>query len=188
MKDNDVIKLIREDRNHLSKVYLDCKDYCINFMLRMHPDKEVLLDIYQDAIIVLYEKSKDPDFKLTCTVQTYLNSICRYQLLNRFNSKSALNNADEFDPNYKDWFDDDELNNEQEFKIQSIENGLSVLKDSGGKCYEILKRYYYEKQSMQEIAEFMGYTNSANVKNQKARCQKQLKELVHNQKSLVSNE
>ena len=31
---------------------------------------------------------------------------------------------------------------------------------------------------MQEIAEKMNYTNAANAKNQKARCQKKLKEAV----------
>lgn len=187
MESNDIIELIRRDKAHLSKVYTDCKDYCLNFMIRMHSDKEVLLDIYQDAIIVFYEKTKDPEFKLTCTVQTYLNSICRYQLLNRFNSKSALNNADEFDPNYNDWFEDDDLENEKESKIQSIEKGLAVLKGKGGKCYEILKRFFYEKQSMNKIAEEMDYTNAANAKHQKSRCQKQLKELVHNQNSLKTN-
>ena len=37
---------------------------------------------------------------------------------------------------------------------------------------------------MKKIASEMNYTNSANAKNQKARCQKKLKETVLNKSSL----
>jgi len=44
-------------------------------------NRELIKDIYHDALIVLYEKAKGGEFQLTCSLQTYLNSICRNQLL-----------------------------------------------------------------------------------------------------------
>ena len=52
------------------------------------------------------------------------------------------------------------------------------MKEYGGKCYEILRRFFYENQKMDKIAFDLNYTNADNAKNQKARCQKNLKELV----------
>ena len=66
----------------------------------------------------------------------------------------------------------------KEERISVLEKALDRLKENGEKCFEILKRFFYQKESMEDIAGAMGYTNGDNVKNQKARCQKKLKELV----------
>jgi hypothetical protein len=84
---------------------------------------------------------------------------------------------DDFDPGISDWFEDD-FEAEKESRITVLENALNQLKEKGEKCYEILTRFFYQKQSMDEIAAAMGYTNGDNVKNQKSRCQKKMKELV----------
>ena len=52
------------------------------------------------------------------------------------------------------------------------------MKVFGGKCYEILRRFFYENHSMEKIALDLNYTNTDNAKNQKSRCQKKLKEDV----------
>jgi RNA polymerase sigma factor (sigma-70 family) len=146
-------------------------------MRKMNNDFDLLKDIYQDAVIVLYEKSKDPDFKLTCSIQTYINSICRNQLLNKYKENSRfISKVDDFDPNVNDWFE--EFDEEKETRLSSIESALEILKEKGEKCFEILKRFFYQKQSMDEIAVELNYTNGDNVKNQKSRCQKKLKEIV----------
>jgi RNA polymerase sigma factor (sigma-70 family) len=143
----------------------------------MHNDDDLLKDLYQNAIIVLFEKIKNSDFKLTCTIQTYINSVCRNQLLNKFKENSRfITKSDDFEPNIKDWFD--EYDDVKESRLRLIEKSLEKLKDKGEKCFEILKRFFYEKQSMDQIAVEMNYTNGDNVKNQKSRCQKKLKELV----------
>jgi RNA polymerase sigma factor (sigma-70 family) len=144
----------------------------------MNNDSELISDLYQDAMIVLHQKVKDPSFQLTCSIQTYINSICRNQLLNKFKEKSRfISNGDDFDPGISDWFED-EFEDEKENRLTTLEKALDHLKEKGEKCYEILTRFFYQKQSMDEIAAAMGYTNGDNVKNQKSRCQKKMKELV----------
>jgi RNA polymerase sigma factor (sigma-70 family) len=144
----------------------------------MNNDSDLLSDLYQDAMIVLYQKTKDPAFELTCSIQTYINSICRNQLLNKFKQNSRfITNGDDFDAGITDWFED-EFDQLKEERINVLERALDRLKENGEKCFEILKRFFYQKESMEDIAGAMGYTNGDNVKNQKARCQKKLKELV----------
>jgi RNA polymerase sigma factor (sigma-70 family) len=177
MTDQEKLLRLAKDDKFFTQIYNEYKDYSLRFLRKMHNDDDLLKDIYQDAVIVLFEKSKDPSFNLTCNIQTYINSVCRNQLLNKFKENSRfLTKSDDFEPNVKDWFD--EYDDEKESKLNLLEKSLEKLKDQGEKCFEILKRFFYEKQSMDQIAVEMNYTNGDNVKNQKSRCQKKLKELV----------
>lgn len=145
-------------------------------MRKIDSNMEQNLDIYHDSVIVLYEKIVSDRFELTCSIQTYLNSICRNQLFTLLKkSKLTLYNDGCFDNQITDWYDDDEI---IENKLKATIFSLEKLKSFGGKCFEILHRYYYENQSMQKIAEALNYTNADNVKNQKARCQKKLNEIA----------
>jgi RNA polymerase sigma factor (sigma-70 family) len=109
MTDQDKVYKLANDERYFAQVYKDHKDYALRFMRKMYNDDELLQDIYQDATIVLYENSKKPNFQITHSIQTYLNSICRNRLLTlRRNKVNTLVNADDFDPNISDWFDDEE--------------------------------------------------------------------------------
>ena len=179
--DLDLINTLKISAEPLDNIYIKHKSYCINFMRKMNAvDEDTLLDIYQDAIIVLYEKAQNTEFTLTCSIQTYLNSICRNQVLVRIGSKNKAINVNigdsEFDEDINDWFNDDEVIEDNKFK--SVTNAMSKLKELGGRCHEILKRFWYQNQTMEQIAYEMDYSNADNVKNQKARCQKKLKELA----------
>ena len=177
MTDQDILFKLRNDSSYFSKIYDDYKSQSLNFMRKMNSDYDLIKDVYQDAVIVLFEKNKDPNFKLTCTIQTYLNSICRNQLLNKYRESSRfMTKSDDFEPDVNDWFE--EFDDEKEKRLSQVEKSLEKLKEKGEKCFEILKRFFYERQSMDEIALEMDYTNGDNVKNQKSRCQKKLKDLV----------
>ena len=179
--DLELIEALKTSSEPLDNIYTKHKSYCINFMRKMNAvDEQTLLDIYQDAIIVFYEKVQNVDFTLTCSIQTYLNSICRNQVLVRIGSKNKIINVDisdsEFDEDIIDWFNDDVVVEDNKFK--SVKTAMFKLKELGGRCHEILKRFWYQNQSMEQIAYEMEYSNADNVKNQKARCQKKLKELA----------
>lgn len=178
MDDQTLIANLKKDVKHLDIIYTKHKIYCLNFMQKYHNDSEVIKDIYQDAVIVLYEKALSKSFILSSSIQTYLNSICYNQVITRFkkDSKNTMI-SEEFNAYTNDWFDDgDDGENKKQFT--SLEKALENLKEAGGNCYEILQRFFYLKQSNTEIAETMNYKNDKTVKQQKARCQKRLKELT----------
>ena len=174
--DNELLKLIKKSSSNLDILYRQNKDYCLNFMFKINQEHEFNLDIYHDAVITFYEKICTSDLTLTCSIQTYLNSICRNQLLTKYKkSKLHISLNEEYDETIKDWLDDD-YKEISENKLKATVTSLEKLKELGGKCYEILKRFYYDNHSMSKIAEDLNYTNADNVKNQKARCQKKLTE------------
>ena len=150
-----------------------------------------LEDVFQDANIILYEKIVKGDFVLTASFQTYLNSVCRFQLLNTL-EKSKLttdyeDNSDDDDdenPNgyhssITDSLDDVDHSNEPQFL--AIETALVKMKDAGGHCYELLTLFWYHKKSMNELTTEFGYTNEVNTRNQKAKCQKRLEKIAYNE-------
>ena len=159
------------------------KDYCFRFMARLYNNEETIKDIYQDAVIVLIENVRHKNLVLEKTsIQTYLNSICRNQVLIRFKSLNRMRfiSDDEMEAKYDektvDWLEDlGDVNNE---RMKIISEELKKIQESGGKCYELLYLFYFEMRNMDYIAQKLDYTNAENAKNQKSRCQKRLKEQV----------
>jgi RNA polymerase sigma factor (sigma-70 family) len=176
--DSELIELVKESSDALTMVYEKHKEYCINFMKSMYDNKDEIKDIYQDAVIVFYENAVKPGFNLTCSIQTYLNSICRNQVLLRFSHAkkqvvSSVEENQEFLESLTDWFDDSNLVNNE--RVAALTGILNEMKESASKCFDILVRFFYQDQTMDKIAEALGYTNADNAKNQKYRCQEKLK-------------
>jgi RNA polymerase sigma factor (sigma-70 family) len=145
---------------------------------------EVLEDIFHDAILVLYEKIRDGKFELKASFQTYLNSVCRYSLLNVFKKKDKEPDFLDDKKLKKIEYDDsitDTLDLIPEFnspKMTALVKALNTLKENSKKCFELMEMFWFEKMSMNRIADKLGYSNAASAKNQKAKCQKRLKKLA----------
>lgn len=173
-----ILDKIRNDEDYISTIYSSHRTYVFNYFSKYwHVDTEHIADLYQDALIVFLEKSRNPSFQLTCNIQTYLNSIISNKLKSKHKSK-VLDPIGDFDETIKDELE--EYDDVKEERIHIIEKKLEVLKKDGGRCYELLRRFFYLKHSFNRIAEEMEYTNAENAKHQKARCQKRLKQMVLN--------
>ncbi len=124
-------------------------------------------DIFQEAMIVLYEKSRSEDFELHCQVKTYLYSVCRRLWLKKLSQTHRfmpeINGIAELVPVEEEIDANDQRN--QEFNL--MEKALSRL---GEPCKSLLEAYYLQKKNMSEIASGFGYTNPDNAKNQKYKC------------------
>lgn len=195
LTDLELIQLIQENQDYLGEVYKRCKSYCIQFMRKMtngsKSDYE-LDDVFHDSILVLYEKIVGGNFELTASLQTYLNSVCRFQLLNKIGKDKKYSdydepigkNDDEDNPmSYNASITDtlDEIEDPKESQFTAIESALEIMKVAGGHCYELLTLFWYHKKSMPELTEHFGYSNSDNTKNQKSRCQKRLEKIAFNE-------
>jgi len=194
LNDQELLVKIKENSDYLGIVYKRCKANCLGFMRKMTNGKisdYELEDVFQDANIILYEKIVKGDFVLTASFQTYLNSVCRFQLLNTL-EKSKLttdyqdNSMDDDDENpngYHSSITDslDAVDHSNEPQLLAMETALEKMKAAGGHCYELLTLFWYHKKSMNELTTEFGYNNSDTTKNQKARCQKRLEKIAYNE-------
>jgi RNA polymerase sigma factor (sigma-70 family) len=137
-------------------------------------------DIFQEAMIVLYEKVRSGSFELNCQLKTYLYSVCRRLWLKRLSqlqrSVSEVENLQDTVPV------EDELERHEQHNrdFQLMERSLNNL---GEPCRSLLKAYYLETKSMVEIAVDFGYTNADNAKNQKYKCLMRLKKIFSQNKN-----
>jgi DNA-directed RNA polymerase specialized sigma24 family protein len=194
LTDAELVKLIHQNHDYLGEVYKRCKSYSIQFMRKMtngsKSDYE-LDDVFHDSMLVLYEKIIKGDFELTASLQTYLNSVCRFQLLNKL-GKEKLNSDYDYDGGqdddnenpmgYKSNITDclDEIEDSKESQFTAIERALLTIKEAGGHCYELLTLFWYHKKSMNDLTAIFGYTNEVNTRNQKSKCQKRLEKIAFN--------
>ena len=194
LNDQELLVKIKENPDYLGIVYKRCKSNCLGFMRKMTSGKisdYELEDIYQDASIILYEKIVKGDFVLTASLQVYLNSVCRFQLLN-YIKKNRLTidyqeNHDDDDDNENYRFNQkitdilEPIEDVKEDQYKAIEIALEIMKAGGGHCYELLTLFWYHKKSMNELTTEFGYTNEANTRSQKAKCQKRLEKIAFNE-------
>ena len=137
-------------------------------------------DIFQEAIIVLYEKTRSGNFVLNCLIKTYVYSVSRRLWLKRLQQQQKIspemNGAEEAIA-----VDDDlELHEQRNADFILMEKAMSGL---GEPCKSLLESYYLHKKSMVDIAADFGYTNADNAKNQKYKCLMRLKKIFFDQYS-----
>lgn len=180
MNDETLISRLKKgDRDALKDIYLNFKSEFFRFSSRYDIEDEVLEDIYQDAIIILWEKAQMGKIdNLTCTIKTYLFSIAKYMIYDysRKSSKIMFSLDDYVLDNY-----DQETVEEMRYDGDLNPYQLKLLnnfKKLGDKCREVLSLFYYRGFTIDEIMEDQGYENKNVVKSQKSRCLKSLKELI----------
>lgn len=193
LKDHEIISKIKENSEALGIVFKKCKPGAIQFLRKINYQSNERIDIediFQDAILVLYENIVNKDFVLTAntSLQTYLNSVCRNQLLKKIEKNNVVelnenkgndeghDEVMEFNPLIIDTLEEFVDIKEQQFN--AMEKALEKIKQAGGHCYELLTLFWYHRKSMSELSEVFGYSNADNTKNQKARCQKRLEKLT----------
>jgi RNA polymerase sigma factor (sigma-70 family) len=131
-------------------------------------------DVYQEAVIVFYEKVLQPDFVLTCQIKTYLYAVCRRLWLKRLAEKKwYTGNIDEMET----FLGAEEEVQDVEEKTKAFQRMDRSLNSLGEPCRTIITDFYIGNLGMDEITLKFGYTNADNAKNQKYKCLQRLKKL-----------
>ncbi|OWW26949.1 hypothetical protein B4Q04_04540 [Zobellia sp. OII3] len=179
MEDRQLISQMKKrDRNALKDVYTGYKSEFFRFASRYTSDDVVLEDIFQDAIIVLYENALSGKLdELKSSLKTYLFSVGKFMIFKKFRDTKELTTDEDyvFDQNEITVINDvheDEGPNEYQKKL------VKNFKKLGDKCREILELFYLEGLKIDEIMRVQGYENKNVVKSQKSRCLKSLKDLI----------
>ncbi len=140
-------------------------------------------DIFQEALLVFYRNAQAPDFQLTCAPSTYLYSVSRY-LWKDVQKKRQREVPLEYDVRQETCIEEDiEHHQNQEQKAARLS---AVFQQLGDKCQAILKAYYYQKQSMKEIAAALNYGSINSAKTQKYKCLERAKKIASRQLSSTS--
>lgn len=134
-------------------------------------------DVYQEAIVILYEKSQDETFRLSCKIGTYLFAISKHLWYKKVN-KQQYSPGSLPDEDRQEWIYEDDINAHKERENYYTQLN-AALEQIGEPCRSLLKAFYHEDKSMQEIASGFGYTNTDNAKTQKYKCLARLRKIFY---------
>ena len=174
-EDKDILKqIVANDTATIKLVYKDNYPIIQNFILSNNGDSDEAKDIFQEALIVLYQNAQLPTFELSCKISTYLYAVSRRLWLKRLQQQSKKSPLKETVEQNIAVEDDVEMHETQNIQLTNMHSALSKL---GEPCKSLLEAYYFNKQHMNTIAETFGYTNADNAKNQKYKCLLRLKKM-----------
>lgn len=132
-------------------------------------------DVFQDGLVIFYEKLNTPGFTLSCSIKTFIYAVCRNVWLKKLRQQNRLPSSIKDMEKVIEIPVDDESESITVTQFLKVEKALDKL---GENCRKILEHFYFLKTNMKEIAEVFGYTNEDNAKNQKYKCLQRLKVLV----------
>ena len=149
-----------------------------SFILSNSGSTDDAKDIFQEALIVLYERVKSGSFELNCLIKTYLFAVSRRLWLKRLQQLERQGVEIDQAESIADIPLDLELAMQRNAEFDLMEKAMIGL---GEPCRSLLESYYIKKRSMTEIALDFGYTNADNAKNQKYKCLMRLKKIFFEQ-------
>jgi len=169
-----VLGILNNSEDMLNKLYKAYFAMVLQFILNNNGNEDDAKDVYQEAIIILYNKIKAGDFELSSKLKTYIYSVSRRIWLKKLTqqAKKAGNIMD-----YEDVFaveHDVEEHEEKDMQFVKMQDALDNL---GEPCKTIIQDFYIHNLSMQDICEKFGYTNTDNAKTQKYKCLQRLKKI-----------
>ena len=163
-----------EDRNSIEQLYRQHFPMVQSMVIHNGGSRDDAADIFQETVIVLFEKVKTGQFSLQCLLKTFLYSIARRLWLKKLRQQQRFMIRDEQLEETVPVEDEVELHlkKQQDFAIME-----AAMNKVGEPCKSLLQAYYLEKKHMNTIAQDFGYTNADNAKTQKYKCLVRLKKL-----------
>ncbi len=169
-----ILGILNGSKDILERVYKSYFPMILKLIVSNNGDEDEAKDIFQESIIVLYNKIKCGNFQLNSKLNTFIYSVCRRLWLKRLSQKGKYSGSL---TDFSELVAVDEdlayhLGKEKQFT--QMAEALVLL---GEPCKTIIIDYYINNHSMQEICDKFGYTNADNVKTQKYKCLQRLKKL-----------
>jgi RNA polymerase sigma factor (sigma-70 family) len=168
MKDSEILeKISRGDEKTLEFLYKKYYRMMIKLVISNNGSEQEGKDIYQEALIVFWQKAVSGKFTLTSKISTYLYSICLNLWRKELDRKSKLSSEEKDGAEY--------LDDDRQERMKIIQDCIEQLGDN---CKKILTYYYFDGMSMKDISEKLGLANTDTAKTKKYKCKKKLDQLI----------
>src|SRR6187551_622404 len=138
--------LRKSDSSAFRKVYVMHFNMVKYFILKNNGSEEDAHDIFQEAMVVLFEQLSAGKFELTSSLKTWLYAVCRNKWLKQLEKQKRNVRLVDFE-SADDVLLPEEVEDENE-KMQQLRKSLTRL---GVGCRKLLLLFYYFKKSMEEI-------------------------------------
>lgn len=192
MPEKAIIEQIRKgDKGALKQVYVTHKSAFISFLISHYrATPETALEVYQFTILRLYDNIVYGKLKvLTSSLKSYLFAIGKNIWKEQVRARQKANVTTDsllvaFVANEGNQELTEKQLQEKESYYKKMAEGLLKM---GNPCKSLLEFFYYEKWSMQQIADALNFKNSNVAKTKKVKCLKRLKAIIQSDKIISLN-
>lgn len=160
-----------ERKQQITELYKNTFPLVARFVSRRGGNMQDAKDVFHDALIIFYEKQQRQEVT-AASQEAYLLGITKYLWFRKFNSEVSRHGLDETTA----VIPADELSGGEHNSI------ISFLERTGKRCMDLLKSFYYDKQSMEQIREQFGYGSVRSATVQKYKCLEKVREEVKERK------
>ena len=144
-------------------------------------------DLFQDALLALYQNVADGRYRLRADtkITTYLVRLCRNRWIDRTRRVAYRRTATVGEHVERAGTGEEGADIEaalrRERHLERLDEAFALL---GERCQHLLRRFYYDRASLSEIAAERGITPQS-AKNEKYRCMQRLKKAYASAKPLT---
>jgi DNA-directed RNA polymerase specialized sigma24 family protein len=156
------------------KLYQEAFPLVARHISKMGGSFDEAKDIFQDALVVYYEKVLVSGITLRYTEKAYLFGIAKYLWIKHYKENS---NNISLDMMGFDFNEDTDLADVLYEEVSSLKL-MRLLQQAGQKCMQLLSAFYYEKLDMETLAERFGFSGPRSATVQKFKCLEKVKNTV----------
>ena len=180
LDDQQIVDSLKSgDEEVFQQIYKDYRDSFAEWATyRFTLDRDDALDIFQEALVALFDNAvKGKLTELKVTLKTYIYAIAKNLIYKKHRSEKRTFHQENPEDSMKE-VPMEELELEEDEATLRERKVMEELKNMKEPCQSILKLFYLRSYSMEEMAEELGYKNTATMKTTKMRCLKDLRKKV----------
>ncbi len=140
------------------------------FIKKMGGNLDDTKDIFQDGLVIYYEKKMSADLMIRVDETAYLIGICKH-LWYKKHQQDARNQQLDVTSGL---FSVDESGKNVSKRI------LDFIESSGKKCLDLLQAFYFDKLNMKDIAHKFNFSGERSATAQKFKCLEKVRIAIKN--------
>jgi DNA-directed RNA polymerase specialized sigma24 family protein len=159
-----------EREKKFTDLYEDVFPVVAGFVSKQGGSLQDAKDIFQDALVIFYEKTVNKELNVKLSDEAYIIGIAKHLWIRKFKTDYRLMSLDALEK---------EISIPENYlEDQTTNKLLTLLQVTGRRCLELLRSIYYEKQSMEDISKTFGFSGPHSASVQKYKCIEKMKDKV----------
>lgn len=142
------------------KLYEEAFPAAAQFIKKMGGNLDDAKDIFQDTLIIYYEKTRHQDWVMPENEKAYLLGIGRHLWYQKHRKDEKRNQSVLLE----------NIASNEENAPGVSQRVFDLIAKAGKKCLELLQSFYFEKKKMTEIAEHFRFSGERSATAQKYKC------------------
>lgn len=140
------------------------------FAARMRGSFADARDVFHDALVIYYEKTRDEDFAVPTKPEAYFVGIAKHLWIRKFNMDRQKISLDSLENSIC-------IPSEFHASVNEVRL-LDLLERTGRKCLELLGKFYFDRARLKEVASLLGYRNEHSAAVQKFKCLGKMRDAI----------